>query len=463
MNTLAFSNDEQLLVAGAGPKLFFWNLTTPFSPATILDDDESNVRSTAFNNENELFVSSGESGIRIRDSNNLHVVKDNLKGHSGPVTKLLFSKDDKLLVSSSYDSVRVWTLEEPPSSPLPVLPRSCPPSQFSMSDDGTKIAISCSNKSSDTEVEIWDISQSTKPIKHLKTPKYNLYGLAISPNKRWVAGWSGFSLSEPVVLWDLHDKSDKGTILPKSAGGLSLAFSKDSETLYAATFNAKVMTWNLKTKGYEEKKIRPYTMNTVDLQPIYTKLSTYGQYLFSFDNKNKTCLLWDLKLSNPSPQTICQLTTNESFSPESFSPDEKYFSLKGSEGTTALCSHREKDRECQLLHKFDDEIISTAFSSDSKKFAASGYDQSIKIWEIKDPTAEPIVLTLQEKNAKSLTFSPKDNKLISLSKNLLSWNIDTSQLAEMVCSNVGRNLTRDEWRRFVGVDLPYESTCNLHD
>lgn len=36
--------------------------------------------------------------------------------------------------------------------------------------------------------------------------------------------------------------------------------------------------------------------------------------------------------------------------------------------------------------------------------------------------------------------------------------INTDQLAATACALAGRDLTRDEWTRFVG-DLPYEPTC----
>ena len=35
----------------------------------------------------------------------------------------------------------------------------------------------------------------------------------------------------------------------------------------------------------------------------------------------------------------------------------------------------------------------------------------------------------------------------------------TRGLIESVCEKVWRNLTLDEWQRFVGEDIPYERTC----
>ena len=35
----------------------------------------------------------------------------------------------------------------------------------------------------------------------------------------------------------------------------------------------------------------------------------------------------------------------------------------------------------------------------------------------------------------------------------------TEQVADMTCEKVWRNLTLDEWHQFVGVDIPYQRTC----
>jgi hypothetical protein len=37
--------------------------------------------------------------------------------------------------------------------------------------------------------------------------------------------------------------------------------------------------------------------------------------------------------------------------------------------------------------------------------------------------------------------------------------VHTARIADMVCERVWRNLTLDEWRQFIGADIPYERTC----
>ena len=60
-----------------------------------------------------------------------------------------------------------------------------------------------------------------------------------------------------------------------------------------------------------------------------------------------------------------------------------------------------------------------------------------------------------------VAFSPDGQMLASgsLDQTIFIWIAHTETLAEKICQQVWRNLTLDEWRQFVGEDLPYARTC----
>ena len=68
----------------------------------------------------------------------------------------------------------------------------------------------------------------------------------------------------------------------------------------------------------------------------------------------------------------------------------------------------------------------------------------------------------------SANTSTPDSKILASGANaeVMLWDmahpVNTAplgRLADLVCEKVWRNLTLEEWRQFVGEDIPYERTC----
>ncbi len=131
-----------------------------------------------------------------------------------------------------------------------------------------------------------------------------------------------------------------------------------------------------------------------------------------------------------------------------------------------------------LFPGHDRGVISVAFDRTGGRVATGGADGRIKIWDLSKPAAQPTVLEAGSLPVTSVAFRP-DGSVVAVNDSwdaglfvlhtqrgprdgsypwLRAWPT-TESLAERVCQKVWRNLTREEWSRYIGPSVPYEATC----
>jgi WD40 repeat protein len=106
-------------------------------------------------------------------------------------------------------------------------------------------------------------------------------------------------------------------------------------------------------------------------------------------------------------------------------------------------------------------ITSLTFSPDNKTFVSASYDNTIRIWNPDEPKQNPIVITGHDSWVLDVAFSSDGNNLVSASndKTIRITEINSDLLASKICSRVNRNLTPNEWITFVGKDIRYQELC----
>jgi len=113
-------------------------------------------------------------------------------------------------------------------------------------------------------------------------------------------------------------------------------------------------------------------------------------------------------------------------------------------------------------------VLTIAFSPDGKTLASGSEDNTIILWDVMSRTLR-VVLTghagtqkgPDEGRVRSIAFSPDGKTLASGGSEhpVLLWRVDFEDLPSRACTFATRNLTRVEWRTYVGDALPYERIC----
>jgi WD40 repeat protein len=309
---------------------------------------------------------------------------------------------------------------------------------IAISKDGKKI-ISGSN---DKTVRVWDINNPKGNPNVLIGSTASIRSVACSANDRYIAAGD---INGNLIIWDMANKNLPPFILKGHQGSInSIAFDKNNLYLYSSGNDAVINRWKIGqysqpplvidktgTRIYsidispdglnlasasEDGNVRIYDLNQIALGANTLQGFNFGAKTVTFSNNSQYLILvWNLTIKGSSP--------------------------------AKLVGHNST-------------VNDIAFGSDDKLLASASSDMSIHLWDYKLPHTESIVLKGHSSWVWALAFSPDGSTLVSGSEDhtLRTWQPNIKNLAETICDKVKRNLTNEEWEKFIG-DINYEKTC----
>jgi WD40 repeat protein len=105
-----------------------------------------------------------------------------------------------------------------------------------------------------------------------------------------------------------------------------------------------------------------------------------------------------------------------------------------------------------------DRVIGVAFSPDGRMLASSGADRKIILWDVE--RRQEIATLSQESDVPSVAFNADGSRLASGADDgtIIFWDVSLAAWRQDACQLAGRNLTQEEWERYLGTE-PYQETC----
>ena len=118
---------------------------------------------------------------------------------------------------------------------------------------------------------------------------------------------------------------------------------------------------------------------------------------------------------------------------------------------------RKSGKTNRVLFAHSSGVNSLVYNHKINSLISCSYDGTIKIWDINDFDAKPIIINDHDAWVYCLALSPDNKKLISGSadKSIRITNIDVNNLKTIVRKNVNKNMSEKNWERFVGEGIEY--------
>jgi len=499
---IAISPDGRTLAYGLENGVRFVDLrrNRPLGPAIDLEvgDYSQQVSALAFSPDGELLASGGGGGGGLdlwRTSDHEHFGHlGDVAGQRPPVTALTFADDGAELVAADRGGMLTrWDVFEQQQigDPLPsqgvVVGLAAGPgdaelvsattegaaarwdlhrsmrlgrgvadgtsemaSAVAFTPDGRYLAAAVMDRT-----EVFDARtrrQVTKPLTVGEDVFFE--SLAFDPAGKILA--AGMSDGH-VRLWDARTWRRLPPDLPGHSEYVTgLAFDATGDLLASSGAGGKVLIWDARTfKRTATPHLGPDgTVTGIAFQPRGA--------LLAFARADGRITLQDPRV--PQSRPIALPGHPGGVAGIAFSPDGGTLASSGSDGRVILWNVRQATQSGEPLARDESELSAVAFSQDGTMLAV-GARRTVTLWDVASRQRLGQALTGTLDGILALAFS-RDSRLawgsfaIAPTSELVAvWDARPAAWREKACAMANRQLSEQEWDRFVGAAMPHEPLC----
>lgn len=386
VSSVAFSPDGRLLasagVGGDGGRgVSLWEMKNIKSDPVRPKNNEGDAMSVAFSHDGRLASAQVDGTVKVWHVDALSADPKEWKAHEGPAYAVAFSPDGRWLASGGEDkTVKLWDLQDPTNPPAPKNHGS-PVFAVAFSANGRFLAFAGYGK----DVRLWNLKDRLTEPKLLQGHTTGpILSLAFSNDGRWLAS-AGYD--KTVMLWDLKDGSTKRTDLNGHYQLIrSVVFSADGRFLASAGADKDVRLWEVTPRQSSSIVLAENGIKThaFAFDPQSTKLASAG----ALDEVGNFVLLWDLNEPQKKPDVLKRENGLLRVDAVAFSPQGPWLASAGSQEKSEglfkweVCIwDLEKTPLIQKVHAGDGgQVIAMAFSGDGKRLVTADTSGFVRLW-----------------------------------------------------------------------------------
>jgi WD40 repeat protein len=506
--SVAFDRDGTLAYGSALGGIVFVDPRTdsPVYPGILpsLGDFSQSVRALAFMPGGGRLASAGGGAGRIeiwRLSDGKHLTGFGLSDESGPVTAIAFDPSGSYFAAANSNrEIAIWSTFDwtPLGEPMPAHGIARALAFDPSSDYSTQLA----SATDEGTVAVWDAGRTMRLGTGIASGGFEFVsGLAFDADGR-VLAWA---ILGSVTTWDTSSRERIGQPLDVGGGGRRDAFvndlvmTPDGERFAVAMSDGAVSVWSVDERGPTTDALPHHEgeARTVALDPTGQMLASGGD--------DGSVFLWNVRehrasgkplVTSPSSGVVAiafrpdgdtlavgtadgriilwdvdgrQVTaTLEGHDAEAaavaFTPDGETLASAASDGSLLLWD-METHRVERVLVRSGDPVTDVSIRPDGETLAAA-IGNSVVLWDVASGQQVGETLAGGHDSVVDVEFSP-DGRFLAwgsysiapTSDLVVLWDASLSSWREAACRLANRNLTRDEWDRFIGAVRPYSKTC----
>lgn len=298
---------------------------------------------------------------------------------------------------------------------------------------------------------------SLAQLTSVATPYSNPYPskvIAVSDNENFIVNGSD---SSSVQIYNLKERSGRPSAVARRLQGSTndIVFIPGGESFIVAS-SGRTLTRVEAINGKATLLVTlPFEVKAIDISPD-------GKMLAGASWSGQIVLV---DLTNNTYSTLIEETKSRMLTVR-FTPKGDALAYGGEDKENKRGFVRLYDfgtRETRYFSGHMAGVNDIEFSPDAALMASAGADKRLLMWVLENPGDLPITMQNNTGFVWDIAFTKNSDYLIAAcsESEIRVWPTNPSLLAEKICPQLKRNMSKDEWEKYVGLqtDIPFEPTC----